>query len=67
MYGETGNDVLHGGNGDDVLYGDDGADKLYGEAGNDVMSDTKADTFFDGGAGVNWYIDTTPPVHPYSI
>ncbi|MED4330901.1 calcium-binding protein, partial [Schinkia azotoformans] len=37
LYGEYGNDVLHGGEGNDSLYGSYGNDELDGGAGNDYL------------------------------
>jgi Ca2+-binding RTX toxin-like protein len=53
IWGDFGNDEIHGSSGDDALMGDRGFDKIYGEAGNDrIWFTAYGDTDeVDGGDG----------------
>ncbi|MFF3333362.1 calcium-binding protein [Streptomyces sp. NPDC002888] len=51
LFGDDGNDVLHGRTGADVLYGGKGNDKLYGEQGNDVLYGNSGNDVLYGGPG----------------
>ncbi len=50
VFGEGGDDYLHGGEGDDLLDGGCGTDTLIGENGKDVLTDTLGNNAFFGGA-----------------
>ncbi|MEU1790431.1 calcium-binding protein [Streptomyces sparsogenes] len=62
MYGEDGNDVIHGlsdadfiygGRGDDILYGEEGDDTIYGNSGNDTLYGGQGKDTLSGGPGTN--------------
>jgi Ca2+-binding RTX toxin-like protein len=60
LYGETGNDVIHGGDSADKIYGDrpsatpsinKGSDFLFGNAGNDLIYGDEGNDVISGGSG----------------
>ncbi|MFF3406475.1 calcium-binding protein [Streptomyces sp. NPDC002742] len=51
LFGEDGNDVIHGGAGTDVVDGGKGDDKIYGGSGNDKISGGKGDDKLYGDSG----------------
>lgn len=62
LYGDDGNDLVHGGSGADLisggkgndkLYGDSGNDKIYGNSGNDILHGGTGRDTLSGGAGVD--------------
>ncbi|MER7787833.1 calcium-binding protein [Streptomyces sp. NPDC097640] len=62
MYGEDGNDVIHGlsdadhiygGRGNDILYGEEGNDTIYGNSGNDTLYGGPGTDTLSGGPGTN--------------
>jgi serralysin len=62
MYGEDGNDVIHGladgdfiygGRGNDILYGEEGDDTIYGNSGNDTIHGGPGTDTLSGGPGTN--------------
>jgi Ca2+-binding RTX toxin-like protein len=56
IYGGANSDTLTGGDGDDALYGDHGADSLSGGNGVDSLFVDSADTFYNGGAGIDYIV-----------
>ncbi|MEV0218375.1 calcium-binding protein [Streptomyces sp. NPDC050704] len=62
MYGDDGNDVIHGltdadfiygGRGNDTLYGEEGNDTIYGNSGNDTLYGGQGTDTLSGGPGTN--------------
>ncbi|MEV6021362.1 calcium-binding protein [Streptomyces sp. f51] len=51
LYGDDGDDVVHGGSGADLLSGGRGDDKLYGDAGDDRIYGNSGDDLLHGGTG----------------
>ena len=73
LYGEAGDDNIHGQDGADVIVGGAGADMLFGEEGNDIFYADQPDTYIiggngydilyvDGAGGVQWNIDNPTPI-----
>lgn len=56
VYGGAGIDTIQGGDDADQLYGGPGADSIDGGNGNDVLFVDSADTFVNGGAGIDYII-----------
>ncbi|MDX1919081.1 MAG: calcium-binding protein [Candidatus Caenarcaniphilales bacterium] len=57
LYGNGGNDILHGRGGIDEIYGGDGNDKIYGGAGEDYIEGDNGDDQIFGGAGDDYIYD----------
>lgn len=53
LYGDDGNDVIHGGSGADLVYGGKGHDKLYGDNGNDKIYGNSGNDLLHGGTGTD--------------
>ncbi|MDX3851977.1 calcium-binding protein [Streptomyces sp. AK02-01A] len=62
LYGDDGNDVIHGlsdadfiygGLGHDTLYGDEGNDTIYGDSGNDTLYGGQGTDTLSGGPGID--------------
>lgn len=53
MFGEFGDDELHGGDGNDLLQGDFGGDTLRGGAGDDTLWGGFSDDILVGGEGAD--------------
>ena len=51
LYGDSGDNVLHGGGGNDRLLSRAGDDSVFGEGGNDRFYAQSGTNFFDGGDG----------------
>lgn len=56
LHGNTGSDVLTGGEGNDTLDAGEGADTLYGGEGNDLLSGGADADVMEGGEGNDSYI-----------
>lgn len=53
LYGDQGNDTIHGGQARDLIFGGDGNDWLSGNAGNDALYGGAGDDHLLGGAGLD--------------
>ncbi|MFD5819720.1 calcium-binding protein [Streptomyces sp. NPDC127038] len=53
LYGDDGDDVVHGGAGADLLSGGRGDDRLYGDSGNDRIYGNSGDDLLHGGTGTD--------------
>ena len=51
IHGSRSNDILHGGDGNDSLFGGRGNDKLFGDAGNDILLGNQGRDYLEGGDG----------------
>ncbi len=58
LFGDAGNDTLHGGDNDDKLFGGAGFDTLDAENGNDLLEGGADIDKLIGGAGVDSYFDS---------
>ena len=53
IFGEGGDDVIHGGAGNDWLFGGEGDDQLFGGTGDDILYGGAGNDYLDGGTGHN--------------
>ena len=53
LFGEGGDDALHGGSGNDWLFGGDGDDQIFGGMGDDTLFGGAGNDYLDGGTGQN--------------
>ncbi|WP_255955404.1 calcium-binding protein [Streptomyces odontomachi] len=53
LYGDDGDDVIHGGAGADMIYGGKGDDTLYGDAGDDTIYGNSGNDVLHGGTGTD--------------
>ena len=53
LFGEGGDDTLHGGSGNDWLFGGDGDDQIFGGMGDDTLFGGAGNDYLDGGTGQN--------------
>ena len=53
IFGEGGDDVIHGGAGNDWLFGGEGDDQIFGGTGDDILYGGAGDDYLDGGTGHN--------------
>jgi hypothetical protein len=56
IYGDAGNDNLHGNNQKDALCGGAGNDNLYGYKGDDILDGGPGNDYLEGGTGNDTYI-----------
>ena len=53
IFGEGGDDVIHGGAGNDWLFGGEGDDQIFGGTGDDILYGGAGNDYLDGGTGHN--------------
>lgn len=53
IFGEGGNDTIHGGAGNDWLFGGEGDDQIFGGTGDDILYGGAGNDYLDGGTGHN--------------
>ena len=53
IFGEGGDDVIHGGAGNDWLFGGEGDDQIFGGTGDDILYSGAGNDYLDGGTGHN--------------
>jgi Ca2+-binding RTX toxin-like protein len=54
VFGDLGDDVVHGGGGADVVQGGAGDDTVVGDGGDDRVYGGKGDDLLSGGPGADW-------------
>ena len=53
IFGEGGDDVIHGGAGNDWLFSGEGDDQIFGGTGDDILYGGAGNDYLDGGTGHN--------------
>lgn len=53
IFGEGGDDVIHGGAGNDWLFGGEGDDQIFGGTGDDILYGGAGNDYLDGGTSHN--------------